>query len=592
MPGPSFSFPALNPHAMPPPPGASPGPHHRQLGGAGSIGSPRGAYGHGYSSPGSPFSPGPGRGGGGGGSPLSRLAWTSSAPIGEIEAAIEAAEAAEAADAAAAGYPRAGGGAGRDGGYSEHGAHGRLHSYRSSPGAPVGGAGRSGSRVGSPARSINGGPASAGIVAASGGGGGGGLSHRFSTGGYGARPSLGGLAVAGGGGGLGGPLSPHVLSPRQTLSRAATPLQSGMPTPRSSMNGSVYGAHSDYGGAGGGATGGGGGLADTASSRAQGKALSGVERGLDTPLWVRRLRLVGRLLLAALFANLLAQELGEWRTLRGYGWREWYDLSWVADEGPPLPALLSGLALLALLAGVYTSLAAGWLAARLAVQCCELWEEILAVLQQQTSNLLPVKELAVVGTVIVFIGHTYYVPDWVRDWARGGGAKAKGKGKAKGLMYTQQWRPGQQLIILLGRLLLAPLFISICALQYYDITSTAEGLARWKARLLHPHHWLPPGDSSTNSWLPAQAAAYVLLVTGISNTRVPALLAALLVAEAFTCWRFWASVWLSKHYVCYLRRHFTANLAIAGGLLLNLPQGRHDAGAGRETAELVGKKRT
>ena len=38
-----------------------------------------------------------------------------------------------------------------------------------------------------------------------------------------------------------------------------------------------------------------------------------------------------------------------------YGWREWYDLSWVADEVPPLPAMLSGLALVALLAG-------GWVA--------------------------------------------------------------------------------------------------------------------------------------------------------------------------------------------------------------------------------------
>ncbi|KAG2425816.1 hypothetical protein HXX76_013441 [Chlamydomonas incerta] len=600
--GPSFSFPALNPHAMPPPPGASSGPHQRQfsgVGGGGGIGSPGGGYGHGYSSPGGPASAEPG----GGGAP-SRLAWTTSAPAAGIEAAMAAAEAAAAAAAGA--YPRGSGGGGYGHGLLGHGhGHGHGlghgHSYRSSPGgAGVGGGGsgggRSGSRLGSPATSIGGGLGSAGIMSG-GGGGGGGLGSRFSAGGYGGGLSLGGLgglAGAGGSGAFGGPLSPHMLSPRHPLSRGNTPLQSGLPTPRSSMNGSVFGSPSDYGGASGGVTGGGGGgcLSDTASTRALGKALSGVERGLDTPLWVRRLRLVGRLLLAALFANLLAQELGEWRTLKGYGWREWYDLSWVADEIPPLPALLSGLALMALMAGVYTSLAAGWLAARLAVQCFELWEEIIAVLQEQTSNLLPVKELAVVGTVIVFIGHTYYVPDWVRDWARGGGAKAKGKGKAKGLMYTQQWRPGQQLIMLAGRLLVAPLFISICALQYYDITSSAEGLSRWKARLLAPRHWLPPGDSSTNNWLPAQAAAYVLLVTGISNKRVPALLAALLVAEAFTCWRFWASVWLSKHYVCYLRRHFTANLAIAGGLLLNLPQGRHDAGSGREAPELVGKKRT
>ncbi|KXZ51674.1 hypothetical protein GPECTOR_11g126 [Gonium pectorale] len=316
------------------------------------------------------------------------------------------------------------------------------------------------------------------------------------------------------------------------------------------------------------------------------RMLSGVERGLDTPVWVARLRLLGRLLLAVLFANLLWQELFELRLSRGYAWRDWHDLGWLADEPLPLALLLSLAALALLLAGLGTSLAAGFLAARLLAQSAELWEEIFAVLLEQTSNLLPVKELAVVGTVIVFIGHTYYLPDVLRSW-RGRAAK----GKATGLLYTERWRPGQSLLIALGQLLVAPLFLSLAALQYYDLVSPDVGLAGWRARLLSAHYWMPPGDSSANNWLPAQAAAYLLLVTGVDNKRVPSLLAALLVAEALTCWRWWSTAWLSKHYVWYLRRHFAANLAIAGGLLLNLPEGKHDVEAVRAEAA-IGKKRT
>ncbi|KAG2490624.1 hypothetical protein HYH03_011015 [Edaphochlamys debaryana] len=366
---------------------------------------------------------------------------------------------------------------------------------------------------------------------------------------------------------LGSYASPHHLS------RGTTPMASTIPTPRSSVTGSVWGG------------------SEAAYSidlddrhRAIRRALSGVERGLDTPVWVARGRLLGRLLLSALFANLLWQELREWRSIKGHGWREWYDVSWAAEEMPPLPTVLSGVCLALLLCGAATSAAAGFLALRLVLQCAQTWEEMVAVLMEQTSNLLPVKELAVVGTVIVFIGHTYYLPDWLR---RG---RKRSKGKAKGLLYTQQWRPGQVLLLGLGKLLLVPLFVSVCAMQYFDVVNPAVGLEGWKERLLHPYYWAPPGDSSTNNWLPLQAAAYVITMLGISNKAVPSVLAALLVAEAFTCWRFWSPAWISAHYVAYLRRHFCANLAIAGGLLLNLPEGKHDAEAAkRESA--IGKKR-
>lgn len=52
---------------------------------------------------------------------------------------------------------------------------------------------------------------------------------------------------------------------------------------------------------------------------------------------------------------------------------------------------------------------------------------------------------------------------------------------------------------------------------------------------------------------------------------------------------------LRSHYISYLRRHFMANVAIAGGLLLTLPQGKHDTdGAGKGDAGVVagGKKKS
>ncbi len=98
--------------------------------------------------------------------------------------------------------------------------------------------------------------------------------------------------------------------------------------------------------------------------------------GLDTPLWVTRLRLLGRLLLAALFANLLTLELAEWRAQRGYGWRDWYDVSWVANDPPPTPVLVAGGALLLLLCGLGSSVAAGYLALRLLLLSAQQWEEI------------------------------------------------------------------------------------------------------------------------------------------------------------------------------------------------------------------------
>ncbi len=51
----------------------------------------------------------------------------------------------------------------------------------------------------------------------------------------------------------------------------------------------------------------------------------------------------------------------------------------------------------------------------------------------------------------------------------------------------------------------------------------------------------------------------------------PASAAALLILEGLCCWRFWSALWASQMFMMYLRRHFVANLAIAGGLLVSLP---------------------
>lgn len=55
-------------------------------------------------------------------------------------------------------------------------------------------------------------------------------------------------------------------------------------------------------------------------------------------------------------------------------------------------------------------------------------------------------------------------------------------------------------------------------MQYHDITNEAVGLGGWRQRLSHRYYWVPPGDSSNNNWLLLQAAVYVVMLTGISQT--------------------------------------------------------------------------
>ncbi|GLC41137.1 hypothetical protein PLESTB_001795300 [Pleodorina starrii] len=60
------------------------------------------------------------------------------------------------------------------------------------------------------------------------------------------------------------------------------------------------------------------------------------------------------------------------------GWREWYDVSWVAAELPPLATLLSLAALVLLLGGRATDLAAGYTGLRpQALQSFQMRQEIL-----------------------------------------------------------------------------------------------------------------------------------------------------------------------------------------------------------------------
>ncbi len=60
------------------------------------------------------------------------------------------------------------------------------------------------------------------------------------------------------------------------------------------------------------------------------------------------------------------------------------------------------------------------------------------VFAEQTSNLLPVKELAVVGTVVVFVGNTYFVPEWLRHRLQARLRLGLGRGGSGGGTATDQ----------------------------------------------------------------------------------------------------------------------------------------------------------
>lgn len=126
-------------------------------------------------------------------------------------------------------------------------------------------------------------------------------------------------------------------------------------------------------------------------------------------------------------------------------------------------------------------------------------------------------------------------------------------------------------VLLFGRVLMAGLFFYIGYLQLEFIRENAGKEAEPLAY---------SADGHNNNWVLLQLALSVPFLFGFHTRKACLLLALVLLAEAVTCWTFWSNAWgpLGEEgaelgrplwwYTMHARRHFVANMAMAGGLLL------------------------
>ena len=95
-----------------------------------------------------------------------------------------------------------------------------------------------------------------------------------------------------------------------------------------------------------------------------------------------------------------------------------------------------------------------------------------------------------------------------------------------------------------------------------------------------------PCTGHDNNWLLLEFLLALPFAVGWRTRGCARVLAATLIAEALTCWPWWAH-WPTAAYAAHVRLHFVTNLGVAGGLLLLA-----SFGAGRFTVDaLLQKKR-
>lgn len=141
--------------------------------------------------------------------------------------------------------------------------------------------------------------------------------------------------------------------------------------------------------------------------------------------------------------------------------------------------------------------------------------------------------------------------------------------------------------LLIGRVALAALFFYIGYLQikFIALQGSIFEMPVYTA------------DGHNNNWVLVQVALAVPLMFGFYTRRTCLLLALALMMEACTCWPFWFNEWGPAGqsaaefgrplwwYTMHARRHFVANAAMAGGMLL-----LRDFGPGRFTLDAILKR--
>ncbi|PSC68068.1 family transcriptional regulator [Micractinium conductrix] len=187
-----------------------------------------------------------------------------------------------------------------------------------------------------------------------------------------------------------------------------------------------------------------------------------------------------------------------------------------------------------------------------------VWGSLLMLLANGAQpNELVMKRLAMMGCVGLVLAHSMkeqrvkissYAGLLLSGDSRGGARQQPGRGKSA--------------VLLLGRLLMACLFLFVGITQLQRVFARDFILAR---HLPHSKAW--EQDGHDNNWLLLEFVLAIPFAAGWKVGGVSRLLAATLVAEAVTCWPFWRE-WPTPSYSVHVRLHFATNLGVAGGLLL------------------------
>ncbi|KAL4436580.1 hypothetical protein ABPG75_003719 [Micractinium tetrahymenae] len=199
-----------------------------------------------------------------------------------------------------------------------------------------------------------------------------------------------------------------------------------------------------------------------------------------------------------------------------------------------------------------------------------IWTSLLMLLFNSIQpNELVVKRLAMMGCTVLVLAHSMK-EQRVQISSYAGLLLSAGQDERR------QPGRGKSLVLLLGRLLMASLFLFLQRV-------IARDFILWKHM---PHSKLWEQDGHDNNWLLLEFVLAIPFAVGYKTSGVARALAATLAAEAVTCWPFWAD-WPTHTYAGHVRLHFATNLGVAGGLLLLA-----SFGAGRFTVDaLLAKKK-
>ncbi|MEW5297614.1 MAG: hypothetical protein WDW36_000813 [Sanguina aurantia] len=269
---------------------------------------------------------------------------------------------------------------------------------------------------------------------------------------------------------------------------------------------------------------------------------------------------LGRLAVASYYVNMVAEELEVWARLKDEPpvKLRWPEEGFAEFKFPFLSVLLLLPAALFTACGLVQPLASlTLLAYSLVVDAVLTYNQVAAIVRGGSRPTeLMTKRLALIGATLLLVAHSL----------RGTAVERR----YTGLLAADERRPegrAKSIALLVGRLLVALLLLFAGASQLSRVANRGWQLLNPPADLSKPNHYGVP-DAHDNSWVLLQLALALPMALGWKTAEMCRLLSWSLVAEALTCWPFWAWYWPSWYYAAHVRVHFFSNLAMAGGLVL------------------------